>query len=544
MHRMKRSPFGLRRSALLLLVVMVAANISAAGAGKVSTRSARSVTRDSGTTLTWGVQALPRTLFVPTDYSTLASWVMVLIQGQMLTFGPQQELEPAILSSWKQVSPTQFVYTVRPGVKFSDGNPVTAKDIAYTLGLQLDPKVAAQEAALFSSVKSVTAPDSRTVTVVLKHPDSLVQYLPAAIVGYVYEEKSVEANLQNYGTPRVLPVGAGPYMVQQYVPDSQITLKRNPYYYGAKPKWDTIVFKNIPDPQTMLLALRSGAIDGTFSVQPSMAAQYAAFSHVQAYPSDAWQGLTLDMKEFPFSNINVRKALAYATDAAGIEQAVVRGYGRVPVTLNDPSIYSASLPAATVSKLYRTLFTTLPFNLTKAKAALAASPVPHGFTTTLNVPTDSEYDTLAAQILKNDWAKIGVTLNLRLMPGGPRFQIILNHKKNLGVQIIGNTPDGPDPHELPWEYFNCDQAVFNGNNSSNYCNPQVDALLKQSVTATPASKAATLTIQAAALASKDVPVINLGWNDAVLAVKSGWSFSHLNAFTPGNLSWLNDLNSQ
>ncbi len=538
---MKRSPIGLRSSALLLLMAMVVANVSVVGAGRVSARSARSATRDSGTTLTWGVQALPRTLFVPTDYSTLASWVMVLIQGQMLTFGPRQELEPAILSSWKQVSPTQIVYTLRPGVKFSDGNPVTTKDIAYTLGLQLDPKVAAQEAALFSSVKSVAATDSRTVTVVLKHPDSLVQYLPASIVGFVYEKKSVEANLQNYGTPQVLPVGAGPYMVQQYVPDSQITLVRNPYYYGAKPKWDKIIFKSIPDAQTMLLALRSGEIEGTFSVQPAMAPQYSSFSHVQSFPSDAWQGLTLDMKQFPFSDINVRKALAYATDAAGIERAVMGRYGRVAVTLNDPSIYSASLPAATVAHLYKTLFTTFPFSIAKAKAALAASPVPHGFATTLNVPTDSSFDTLAAQILKNDWAKIGVTLNLRLMPGGPRFQIILNHKKNLGVQIIGNSPDAPDPHEMPWEYFNCDQAVFNGNNSSNYCNPQVDALLKQSLTATPASKAAMLTIQAAALASKDVPVINLGWNDAVLAVKNGWSFSHLHAFTPWSL-WLNDLN--
>jgi len=543
MHLSKISAAGRRGSALLLLPAMLIAGAAVPGAERVAASPAR-LTSHAGTTLTWGVQALPRTLFVPTDYSSLASWVMVLIQGQMLTFGPQQQLQPAILSSWKQVSPTKFVYTLRPGVKFSDGNPVTATDIAYTLGLQLDPKVAAQEAALFSSVKSVTATGPSTVTMVLTHPDSLVQYLPASIVGYVYEKKSVEANVQNYGTPQVLPVGAGPYMVQQYVPDSQITLVRNPYYYGAKPKWDTIIFKGIPDAQTMLLALRSGEIEGTFSVQPSIASQYASFSHVQAYPSDAWNGLTLDMKEAPFSDLNVRKALAYATDAAGIEQAVVRGYGKVAVTLNDPSIYSASLPAATVSKLYSTQVTTLAFNLDKAKAALAASSVPHGFTTTLNVPVDSEYDTLAAQILKNDWAKIGVTLNLRLMPGGPRFQIILNHKKNLGVQIIGNAPDAPDPHELPWEYFNCDQAVFNGNNSSNYCNPRVDALLKQSVTATPPAKAATLTIQAAALASQAVPVINLGWNDFLVAVKNGWSFSNLNAFTPGNLAWLDDLNSQ
>ena len=175
-------------------------------------------------------------------------------------------------------------------MKFSDGNPVTTTDIAYTLGLQLDPKVAAQEAALFSSVKSVTATDARTVTVVLSHPDSLVQYLPATIVGFVYEKKSVEANLQNYGTPQVISIGAGPYMVQQYVPDSQITLVRNPYYYGAKPKWDTIIFKGIPDPQTMLLALRSGEIDGTFSVQAAMAGQYPPSATFRPFPRTPGRG--------------------------------------------------------------------------------------------------------------------------------------------------------------------------------------------------------------------------------------------------------------
>ena len=105
MHLPRISSSGLRRSALLLIVAMALASAFPAGAGRVAAGSARSAARDSGTTLTWGVQALPRTLFVPTDYSTLASWVMVLIQGQMLTFGPHQELEPAILSSWKQVSP-------------------------------------------------------------------------------------------------------------------------------------------------------------------------------------------------------------------------------------------------------------------------------------------------------------------------------------------------------------------------------------------------------------------------------------------------------
>ena len=188
-----------------MLAAMLAAIMITTGAASVSAQ-----------TLTWGVQALPRTLFVPTDYSTLASWVMVLIQGQMLTYGPNQEIAPAILSSWTEVSPTEYVYTVRSGVKFSDGNDVTAEDIAYTLNLYIDPSVAAQEAALFTNVASVTATDPDTVTMTLKKPDSLAKFLPAGITGFVYEKSSVEANLENYGTPQVPTVGAGPYQVAEY----------------------------------------------------------------------------------------------------------------------------------------------------------------------------------------------------------------------------------------------------------------------------------------------------------------------------------------
>lgn len=534
-----RSMFNRRCVGGLLASSCLAAGVALSSAGAASGAGA-SAASSSNQTLVMGLQQLPRTLFVPTDYSTEASWVMVLIQGQMLTYGPQDQLEPAVLSSWKEISPTKYVYTVRPGAKFSDGNPVTAADIAYTYNLQLNPKVGAQEAGLFTSVKSATASGTNKVIVTLKHPDSLVKFLPASIAGFVYEQASVEKNLTNYGTPNVLPVGAGPYMVSQYTA-SQITLVRNPYYYGPKAKWSSIVFKGIPDPETLLLALRSGEIDGTFSAEASQAKQYKSFSNLQGFPLDAWAGLTMDMTEKPFNDINVRKALYYATDVNGIAAAVGGGYWKTAVTVNDPSIYSASLPSSKVSSLYGKI-QTFPFSIKKAKAALAASSVPKGFSTTLNVPEDDPGDSLTAQILKNDWAKIGVKLNIRLMPGGPRFQVILNHKPNLGVQIIGNAPDAPDPHEMPWEYFSSQQAAVNGNNSSNYRNKTVDKLLNTAATSPNSKLAAQDTIQAAILASQSVPIINLGWQDGLIAVKKGWSFSNLTAFSP-TTNWLPDLHT-
>jgi peptide/nickel transport system substrate-binding protein len=247
------------------------------------------------------------------------------------------------------------------------------------------------------------------------------------------------------------------------------------------------------------------------------------------------------MSEKPFSDLNVRKALYYATDVKGINEAVGKGYSTPSRTINDPSIYQSALPAATVAKLYAKI-PVYSYNIAKAKAALAASSVPQGFSTTLNVPTDSPNDVLISQLLKSDWAKIGVKLNIRLMPGGPRFQIILNHKPNLGVQIIGNAPDAPDPHEMPWEYFDSSQAVVNGNNSSNFRSAAVNKLLAQATTTTDAAASAKLTIQAATLAAQQVPIINLSWGKSIIALKKGWSLANLNAFSPTS-NWIMNLHA-
>ena len=169
----------------------------------------------------------PRTLFGPTDYDYFEDFIMTLIQGQMLVYGPQEQLEPGIISSWKTVSPLQYQYTVRAGAKFSDGNPVTAADVAYTLNLQLNQKLASQEGGLFVNVKSITY-SGNVVTINLSHPDALVRQFPASEVGLVYEKASVEKNLLDYGTPQVLPIGAGPYK-------SPVFVDRQPDHAGTQP---------------------------------------------------------------------------------------------------------------------------------------------------------------------------------------------------------------------------------------------------------------------------------------------------------------------
>ncbi len=466
---------------------------------------------------------------------------MSLIQDQLLTYGPDASLQPGIASSWDAPDPTTYEYTIRTDAVFSDGNPVTPEDVAYSLGLQLDPNVASLEASLFASVDKISV-DGNKVIVKLKHADSLWKYMPAGIGGYVWEKKSVEANLKTYGTPQTLPIGSGPYMVSEFVANSHITLVRNPHFSGKKPQWDQINLKIIPDDQTRLLAIKQGDVQGTFAVPNTGIEQWKQAASVTPFPSAIWRGLTLDMEQAPFSDIHVRTALYYATDRKAIADGLLGGLAAVSSTPNDPSMFAGAMSDSDVTAGYAKI-QSFDFNLDKAKQEMAQSSVPNGFSTTINVPEDSAVAVQLTQAIKEDWSKIGVNVTLNMMPGGPRFQVILAHGPNLGVQIIGNLPDGPDPVELAYQYFSSAQAAKNGNNSSNLKDPDVDALLDKAVQSTDPKEASVLIMQAQQLASAQVPVIPLVWQDALVAVKKGWTIDP--GFSPFYTTsmWINQIHT-
>ncbi len=131
---------------------------------------------------------------------------MSLVNQGLLSFNANNQLVPTLASSWKQVTPTHYVYTVRKGVRFSDGNPLTPQDVVYSFDVQRNPAVASDESTFFTDIKSVTA-SGDNVNVLLNKPDAIWTDIPAHEGGYIYEQKSLQGHLKNYGTPTALPIG-------------------------------------------------------------------------------------------------------------------------------------------------------------------------------------------------------------------------------------------------------------------------------------------------------------------------------------------------
>ena len=332
--------------------------------------------------ITWALPSIADTMFVPRAWTTYLGAIMSLVQEGPLAFGDDLSLIPGVTSA-EQIDPTTYKYTIRDGVTFGDGSPLTPDDIVATFQFHMKPDSGSQLAAFFSSVASVEATGPKEVTVKLKAPNVQFQYTPAHMAGFIFKKSQLEENIEDLGTPDALPLGTGPYKLVEFSPADRVVLEARDDYWGPKPVAKRIIFVSIPDRQTRLLAMQNGDIDGTFDLAISDIDQWKALGNVDVItaPSLGVYLLTIDHSAPPFDDIHVRKAIAYAIDRDGLVQALLKGNGEPATALNPPEMWAGVLPLDEVKAFYGTL-PGYAFDLEKAKAELAQSAHAGGFDVT------------------------------------------------------------------------------------------------------------------------------------------------------------------
>jgi len=536
---------GRRALPLSLAVALSAALLLVGGAGVSGASTARQSRAGAvGGTLTWAIQTNPASLFDAYYFSAEGSSIFSLVQDHILApgvFGEPETGEGAVVSKWKAVNPTTYVYTIKKGIRFSDGSLLTAKDVAFTMNVHRNPKTGSKMLDFFGNVRSIAA-KGNTVTVRLLKPNSSWQFTPAASPGLVYSQADYNKKGASFGTPSGLPLGTGPYKFSSFEPNSRVVLVRNPYYKGKKYPWDRIVFPLIPDEQARLLALQSGQVDGTFAVPNNSISTWVKAPNLKVgtYVSGGWRGFSLDVEDGPFQDVHVRRALAYSLDKAGINEALASSRGKVLAGLPPLIFLKALLPASEINQALKKV-ARYDYSVDNAKAELAKSAYPRGFTTTLNVPTGCAACLLLSQTLEQGASKIGIKINLNLMPGPQRFQVILDHKDHLGIQVLGQAPDSPHPMQYLDLLYTSAHAAPGYENSANYKNPQVDKLIQDGLQTANLKVAARDALKVMQIVSQDVPYIPVFMFPGAWSVKSGWSFkSSLGPFYYNQL-WLKHL---
>lgn len=361
-----------------------------------------------GGTLTIGADADPISLD-PTTLTAFSSYDFTsLIYSGLLRWTPDMEIEPDLATGYETPDDRTYVFSLRDGVTFHNGQPFSAEDVKYTFDRILDPAVGSRLAALYSGIEEVTVVDPLTVKFVLKTPDAaFLRYLATNPEGAI-----VPQGVDGLDTN---PVGTGPFVFGSYEPNRDFTLNAFPdYYEDGLPYLSTVVFRFFKDQSSLTSALRSKSIDMTWLKNPRVAEMIArTSSNLVSAPGQTSRTFPvwMNLKDGPTSDVRVRRALSLATDRGTVLQTVLAGSGKVGAMLPESQIggYDGEAP--------------LPYyghDVEAAKALLAEAGHPDGIDLgDYIVVAANELDVAAAQILQQQWAEAGITVALKPMETAP-----------------------------------------------------------------------------------------------------------------------------
>jgi peptide/nickel transport system substrate-binding protein len=482
-------------------------------------------TGDIGT-ITWGYpETITRMslihLSTGADENAIASTIEVLVN-----YDTNGNLVPVLAESWSAPDLQTYVYKIRKGVTFSDGTPMTMDDVLYSC-LATWKEKGSVIAPLLANVKSMKQTGPNELTIKLLKPSATFKYL-AVFLGVGKKSESV-AHASELGTPAFLGTYTGPYAFESFVPGQSVTLVRNDNYWGKKPAAQKIIYEVFKDTTSMRLALQSREIAGAFKLPlteiPTWQKLKTARTIVGKNPVQLIY-ISFDTKEAPWSDPHIRRAIAHCVDKKGIAKAIYKGVGAIPAhTLPAPSEWAAvGLTAAQANKLTQQI-PDYDFDIAKAKAELAKSSMPNGFTNSVVVPSDSDPDiTLIAESVSQNLKQIGVNLVVKPLPGSQVYGIWYSKKKNTGCVIIRNGPTFLDPSDYARIMLLKQFDVAGSYNSANYSDPQVEVLLKRAEESMSNAVRRESVIAALKIAARDEPYIPVVWGGGAMAVDDKYNY--------------------
>jgi peptide/nickel transport system substrate-binding protein len=456
------------------------------------------------------------------------------VKEGLLAYDPDGNLRPAIAQSWREESPTVYTYDLRPGVKFSDGTPLRMEDVLFCLRTFIDP-AKSFAAGYWTSVKSVEAASPTQVKITLKHPDPTFKYLPAFSLSGIYSKAAAARAHSTYMTPRGLPVATGPYMATGFTSDT-VTLVRNPYYWGEKPKVAKVVVRYLADDATRLAAMQAGDIDGTSFVPLTNTPQWERVpsARLLSTPSNGFHFMFFNTQIKPFDDVHARRAVMYAFNREAVVKQALHRHARVANTVVAPEMWTATgLTPEDVEARSDELGPEYPFDLEKAKAELAASKYPEGFSTEVVFGGTIAEAGLALQIWAKDLEQLNIHLKLRELPDAKLYEQYNMKKPAFGMYVSPGASDFPDPWSVAMTQFQWP--------NSGYKNPELDRLLAASQFNPNREERVQQLIDAIAIGAEDLPGPTLWWDNSVVVLDKKLVLKDLGPWSILQTPWMADL---
>jgi peptide/nickel transport system substrate-binding protein len=433
--------------------------------------------------------------YVVGDNATI--WNLLLIYDQLTRpTADGLNIEPSLAHSW-DISPDGKTYTfhLRPGIKFHDGSPLTAEDVAYCIN-QTAYNKATQWNFLFGDFKSMEAVDPLTVRAHLANPHSPFLADMALFACSIYPKRLAGKALWAH------PIGTGPFKFVSWTRGSELVLGRNPDFWrnNGQPYIDTFHNLVVPDANTRALQVQSGELDIALYVNTATAKSLQGnpnvMVHIDPYMESHFISMNIALTNPPLNNKLVRQALNYAVDKGAIVNKVLFGYGKASGQALPPMFgYDPSLAP-------------YPYDPAKAKALLAQAGHANGFSCTLFLDGGDGNSTAIGTLVQQQVAQIGVKMAIQLVEsaalnslfgGSPpfKYQMRTNY---MSADII-------DPDELINYAVRGDggqYAIY-----TTYNNPTVNKLIVEAGRTTDKALRQKLYYQAERLNHDDAPLIFL-----------------------------------
>ncbi len=386
-----------------------------------------------GGTLTIGADADPIGLD-PTTVTAYSSYdFTALLYTGLLRWNAEMKVEPDLATGYITPDETTYIFRLRQGVKFHNGQPFSAEDVKYTFDRILDPATASPSLNLFSAIKAVTVVDTYTVKFELKTPS-------ATFLSYLATNPNGSIVPKGVADLKTKPVGTGPFVFESYEPNQQFTLKANPDYYEAgQPYLATVVFKFFKDQGSLASAIRSKAIDMTWFKDPKVSAQIVKTTRdLVSAPGKTSRTFPvwMNVKTKPFDDVRVRRALSLASNRQACLQTVLGSTGG-KVGAMIPESQVGGYDGVSPMPYYK-------HDVAAAKKLLAEAGHPNGIDLgDYIVVAANALDVQCAQVLQQQWAAAGIKVNLKPMETAPLLSMWLKGEFGILSVALSWSPD-PD----------------------------------------------------------------------------------------------------
>jgi peptide/nickel transport system substrate-binding protein len=422
--------------------------------------------------------------------------------GEYLCLSTQTlTLKPVLATSWTPNSKADvWTFKIRPGVKFHNGQALTADDVVYTYQLHTNPKGEANALSAFGGVLTpagVKKVDDLTVEFHLSAPNGNFPYLTSSdnynmiILPKGYDPAKWQSTF----------LGTGPFKLGSYTPKSGATFTRNESYWGKKALPSSTVFTFYDTQNPSILALTGGTIDvvGQFAVAGAQELLTGSYNIIKL-KSSAHRQLSMRNDKAPFTDPRVRQAIALTLDRPAIVKALFQGFADV----GNDSPFAPVYPSTNTSIAQRKL------DIAKAKSLLAAAGHGSGFSTQLVTENFVEIPQYA-QIVAQSAKEIGVNIGLKVESSSQYYgkatfgtsdwldaTMSLVDYGHRGVPNVFLTS--------PLETYNAKTGTGTWN-AAHFANPQYDKLVAQYIAASDLGTQKTLAGQIETLLLAQTPII-------------------------------------